>query len=87
MSSEDKIFDISFFFDGQQYKGWVNPSDTLNDKGLPVSFHVVLNDVSLGYLSLNEGKWTVNEDRPAGLVEAAGREISKRYAKTGNSGV
>ena len=80
MSSEDKIFDISFQSDGRQYKGWVNPSDKLNENGLPASFHVVLNEVSFGYLSLSGEKWTVDEDRPDQLVEAAGREISKRYA-------
>jgi len=50
------------------------PSDKLNDKGMPVSFHVVLNEVSFGNLSLSGGKWIIDEDRPAG------REISKRYA-------
>lgn len=80
MPTDDKIFDISFVLDGQQYKGWVNPSDKINDKGMPVSFHVVLNEVSFGNLSHSGGKWVVDEDRPAGLAAAAGREISRRYA-------
>ena len=76
---KDKIFDISFEVDGQPYKGWVNPSDTVNEKGLPASYHVVLNDVSFGHLSLDKCKWTVNEDRPALLVEATGKAIEKQY--------
>lgn len=80
MASEDKIFDIAFHAGGRQYSGWVNPSDKLNGDGMPASFHVVLNDVSFGYLSLEGDKWAANEDRPAALVEAAGREIAKRYA-------
>jgi hypothetical protein len=76
---KDKIFDIAFENDGRQYKGWVNPSDKMNDEGQPVSFHVVLQDESFGYLSLHDCKWTVNEQRPAELVEAIGREIEKKY--------
>jgi hypothetical protein len=76
----DKIFDIAFNAAGRQYKGWVNPSDNKNAKGLPSSFHVVLNDTSLGILSYHNGKWAVNEERPAAVVEAAGREIEKQYS-------
>ncbi len=77
---EDAIFDISFKHEGKLYKGWVNPSDKINNEGRPVSFHVVLNDVSLGYLSFRDCKWSINEDRPAALVAAAGREIEKHYS-------
>ena len=80
MTAEDKIFNIAFEEDGRKYTGWVNPSDKLNDGGLPASFHVVLNDISFGYVSHNNGKWTVNEDRPAGLIEKVGKAIEKQYA-------
>jgi hypothetical protein len=76
---EDKIFDIAFESSGRQYKGSVNPSDKMNDDGQPSSFHVVLQDTSFGYLSLQNCKWTVNEQRPAELIEAIGKEIEKRY--------
>ena len=76
---EDQIFDISFKHDDVVYKGWVNPSDKLNSEGKPVSFHVVLNDTSFGYLSYQKGKWIVNEERPQGLVEQAGIQIEKFY--------
>jgi len=49
--NEEKIFDIEVECDGKFYKGWANPSDKLNDDGLSVSFHVVLNEISFGYLS------------------------------------
>ena len=83
MSSEDKIFDIEFQSGGRSYKGWVNPSDKLSDTGLPASFHVVLNNVFFGNLSLSAGKWNVDEDRPDALVDAAGREISRWYMVRG----
>jgi hypothetical protein len=76
---EDKIFDIRFTSGGVLYEGWVNPSEKTSPDGKPVSFHVVLNKVSFGYLSFHECKWTVNEERPAALVEAAGREIEKHF--------
>jgi hypothetical protein len=76
---EEKIFDISFESDGNKYTGWVNPSDKTDANGKPVSFHVVLNGVSFGYLSLNDCQWTINEDRPPSLVRAVAHEIEKRY--------
>jgi hypothetical protein len=76
---QDKIFDISFEAEGRRYKGWVNPSDEMSDSGKPVSFHVVLDDVSFGYLSYNDCKWIVNEERPEGLVRQIGKEIEKHY--------
>jgi hypothetical protein len=77
---EDNIFDISFEHNGQQYTGWVNPSEKLSDGGKPVSFHVVLNDIFFGYLSYNNSKWNVNEQRPEELVCKTGGEIEKHYA-------
>jgi hypothetical protein len=76
---EDNIFDIGFEYEGQVFKGWVNPSDKLDDKGRPISFHVVLNDTSFGYLSFSQCNWTINEERPDGLVRAVGQEIEKYY--------
>jgi hypothetical protein len=80
MPSENNIFDIAFELDGTDYKGWVNPSDKVNDSGMPASFHVVLNETSFGYLSYNNDEWTVNEDRPEGLIKRVGKEIEKHYA-------
>jgi hypothetical protein len=76
---EDKIFDIVFEIQGRKYTGWVNPSDKLDKDGKPTSFHVVLDGVSFGYLSLNDCRWTINEERPASLIEAVGGEIEKHY--------
>jgi len=80
MTAEEKIFNIAFEADGMQYTGWVNPSDKVNEDGLPVSFHVVLNDTSFGYVSHNNGEWTVNEDRPPALIEKVGKAIERNYA-------
>ena len=77
--NEEKIFDIEVEADGTNYRGWVNPSEKLNDDGFPVSFHVVLNETSLAYLSLNNGHWSADEQRPAPLVKAAGEQIARHY--------
>jgi hypothetical protein len=77
--NEEKIFDIEVENDGTTYRGWVNPSDKLNEHGFPTSFHVVLNQTSMGYLSLNNGKWSADEQRPAALVEAVGEQIARHY--------
>src|SRR5436190_24322248 len=76
---EDNMFDISFKSGDMVYSGWVNPSQKLNDSGTPVSFHVVLNDTSFGYLSYRDCKWMINEDRPDELVELVGEQIEKHY--------
>jgi hypothetical protein len=77
---ENKIIDIAFELAGQKYTGFVNPSDKLNTNGQPSSFHVVLNNVSFGYLSFSNCRWTVNEDRPPELVRAVGSIIEKNYS-------
>jgi hypothetical protein len=76
---DDKIFDIAFNANEKYYKGWVNPASEIAKSGAPISFHVVLEGTSFGYLSFNDCKWTVNEQRPQDLVEAVGKEIEKKY--------
>ena len=76
---EDKIFDIKFSAEGVEYEGWVNPSEKPGKDGRPASYHVVLNGVSFGYLSFNDCKWTINEERPEAITEAAGLAIQKHY--------
>jgi len=76
---EDNIFDIQFESNGKTYRGWVNPSDKMSEAGAPVSFHVVLNDVSFGYVSFHDDQWVVNEERPADLVKAVGEQIEKYF--------
>lgn len=75
----DNIFDIRFDYEGKEYKGWVNPSEKLSGEGQPVSFHVVLNETSFGYLSFNNCKWAINEERPESLVKLVGSAIEKHY--------
>jgi hypothetical protein len=76
---EEKIFNISFESVEKKYTGWVNPSERLDHDGNPVSFHVVLNNIFFGELSLSHCRWNINESRPHQLVEAAGKEIEKYY--------
>ena len=77
--NEDKIFDIEVECDGTFYRGWANPSDKLSDNNFPVSFHVVLNEVSFGHLSFSNGKWSSDEQRPAELVAAVGEQLQQQY--------
>lgn len=77
---EENIFDIRFEHEGKQHYGWVNPSGRLDKEGHPASFHVVLDGIHFGYLSFHNCRWSANEERPAGLVIAAGREIEKFYS-------
>jgi len=75
----ENIFDIDFTYQGKTYKGWVNPSEERDGAGKPVSFNVVLDGVHFAYLSFQDCSWSANQDRPAGLVKAAGKEIEKVY--------
>ena len=79
---EDNIFDIEFESGGKNYTGWVNPSDKTGSNGLPNSFHVVLNEVSFGYLSFNNAIWTISEERPAELVQKVSAAIEQYLITT-----
>ena len=74
---EDNIFDFSFDYNGLHYKGWANPSVKKQSDGTPASYHVVLNDISFGNVSFNQGKWINNEDRPDELIALVGKHIEK----------
>lgn len=76
---ESEIFDIRLACDGIDYDGWVNPSDKVNNNGMPSSFHVVLNHISFGYLSLSNDTWKADKQRPQKLVTAIGEQIGKYY--------
>lgn len=77
--NEDKIFDIEFEYENKPYIGWVNPSDELNEDGLPISFHVVLNNVSFAYLSYDKGNWISDSQRPEGIIVEVGNKIAQKY--------
>ncbi len=76
---EDKIFDIEFEYENKPYKGWVNPSEEINENGLPVSFHVVLNEVSFAHLSYENGIWVSDSQRPAGIIDEVVNKITQKY--------
>jgi len=63
--------------DGQPYSGWATPSDKRHADGYAKSYHVVLNEVFFGDMSLDQGKWETSEQRPHLLVDAVGRAIEK----------
>jgi len=68
----DTSFDIAFEFEGVHYKGWVTPAKGHNTAGKPRSYHVVLNETLFGNLAHHNGQWTVDEQRPPGMVEVIG---------------
>jgi hypothetical protein len=75
---EDTSFDIAFDYEGIHYKGWVTPAEAHNAAGKPRSFHVVLNDTLFGNLAYHDDQWTIDEQRPAGMVELVGAIINKK---------
>lgn len=75
----DKTFDIAFDYEGVHYTGWVTPSERVQADGQPGSYHVVLNDTLFGNVSFNNDQWTVDQQRPAGLVAEVGRIIQSRW--------
>lgn len=75
---QDEPIDIQLDFDGIHYAGWATPSDKQYEDGWPKSFHVVLNETFFGNVSLDNGKWLVDEQRPDGMAEAVGASIQSR---------
>lgn len=72
-------FNIVLDYEGTHYEGWVTPSDKKSKDGKPASFHVVLNETMFGNVSLNGDSWTVDEQRPDGLVQEIGKYIQTSW--------
>jgi hypothetical protein len=66
---------VQFEHKGLAYNGWATPSEQLYDDGEPKSYHVVLNMVMFGNLSLNLGKWLSDQQRPPELVVEVGKTL------------
>jgi hypothetical protein len=73
---EERMFDIAFRFQGQEYKGWARASGKKNDDGLPASYHVVLNGVFFGNLSYNGEHWETDSQREHNLVQEVGEQVA-----------
>jgi hypothetical protein len=78
---QDNSFNIVFTHNGIIYKGWATPSDHNKKDGSPKSFHVVLNGVMFGNVSVNNEHWAVDEERPEDLTTAVGKSIKGSFAK------
>lgn len=78
---QDNSFNIVFTNDGTIYKGWATPSEHTKKDGSPKSFHVVLNGVMFGNVSVNNNHWAVDEERPEELTIAVGKCIENSYAR------
>jgi hypothetical protein len=76
---KENLFEMRFKINTQVYCARVCPSSELNEVGLPVSFHVTLNDVPFGYMAFDGDHWTVNQVRPKYLVDAVGKQIEMKY--------
>jgi hypothetical protein len=81
-----EIIPIQFNGQGIEYKGWATPSDQRYDDGYPRSYHVVLNKVYFGNLSLDRGKWIADEPRPRELVVAVGACLDHVYSLVNGRG-
>jgi hypothetical protein len=69
---EKKSLLLEFDCKGLHYKGWATPSDKIRNDGTPASYSVVLNQVHFGDISLNNGKWVLDEHRSHDLIECVG---------------
>lgn len=77
--NNEKTFNIALDYEGIHYQGWITPSDKIGEDGMPRSFHVVLNETMFGNLSRSGDTWTVDEQRPDGLVQEVGRYIQSTW--------
>jgi len=68
---------LEFEYEHIHYKGWATPSDKHHPDGKPSSYHVVLNGVFFGNLSLNGGRWNIDEQRPDDLFLATAECLAK----------
>jgi hypothetical protein len=76
---QSEPIDIQLDFEGTHYTGWATPSEKEYDDGWPKSFHVVLNETLFGNVTIDNGKWLVDEQRPDGMAEAVGAAIKSRF--------
>lgn len=74
-----QFFSVSFTHDGIHYQGRITPSEHRHADGTPKSYHVILNEVLFGNLSLDGSVWAVDERRPQDLVEVVGEQIERRW--------
>jgi hypothetical protein len=73
----EEFFKIAFDHNGLHYEGRVSPEHK-DQNGIPKSYHVVLNDIFFGYVSMDDsGRWHVTEQRPEALLEAVVAGIEK----------
>ena len=73
---EERMFDIAFRFEGNEYQGWARASQKKIDAEIPVSYHVVLNGIFFGNLSYNDGQWESDTQRERKLIQKVGEEIA-----------
>lgn len=78
---QDTSFNIVFTHNNVIYKGWATPSEHTRKDGSPKSFHVVLNGVMFGNVSVDHNHWTVDEERPEDLTYAVGKSIENSQVK------
>jgi hypothetical protein len=72
-------FTIKFDFEGHHYEGLILPSFHKNEKGIPVSFAVLLNGVPFGNVSCTGKKWSADTNKPQALVDTVGDYIWHYY--------
>lgn len=78
---QDTSFNIVFTHNNIIYKGWATPSEHTKKDGEPKSYHVVLNGVMFGNVSVNDSHWAVDEDRPEDLTAEVGKSIEHSHIK------
>ena len=79
---QNTSFNIVFTHNSIIYKGWATPSEHTKKDGSPKSFHVVLNGVMFGNVSVNNDHWAVDDERPEDLTAEVGKSIQNSHVKS-----
>ncbi len=78
---EDNSVDIEFDYRREHCRGWATPSAHTKQDGSPASYHVVLNGVMFGNVSINNSQWSVDEQRRDELTGLVGKSIEQYMHK------
>lgn len=70
---------VNFRHAGMTYAGWATPiaePGAGSDEQI-TTWHVVLNQLYFGYMTLQQDHWTVSTQWPQDLIEIVGKELEK----------
>ena len=72
-------FPISFYFDGKQYDGQIQPLSIGVQNRIPTNFQVFLNHVYYGLVKRKGDDWETDSPKCAIMVKTIANHIYDRY--------